>query len=82
MYRNSIADEEELAIHLTSILRGEKQNATVSSKDGEYDIEAYPKVTERLKALELLGKRYNMFSADTVVNIDPIIIRGEDELDE
>lgn len=81
-FEENIVSAEDVTYHLTSVMRGEKQMATISNKDGEYDCEMYPKISERLKAAELLGKMFNIFSANRVLNIEPIIIRGEDELEE
>jgi len=34
----------------------------------------------QLKALELIGKRNNLFSADTAIEVNPIMIVGGDDV--
>lgn len=53
MARRKIADEEEITAILSAIARGDATGETV-------------KVSERLKAAELLGRYYKMFSAPEV----------------
>ena len=61
-----IATTEEILEYLTSILRG--QNKELSAKDG-------------MKAAELLGKRYGIFS-DKQESSGTVIIYGEGEIRE
>ena len=84
-----IADQDEVLKYLTSVLRGEGteevvvvegcgegySNATTITKD------ISPK--DRLKAAELLGKRYNLFSDKMKVDVAlPVVISGADELED
>lgn len=67
---NLIASQDEILIYLTSVLRGESQaTEIVVEGTGEGCSEARtvlkaPSEKERLKAAELLGKRYGIY-ADT-----------------
>ena len=59
-----IADQDEVLRYLTSVLRGESQASVLArSYDGvEEVIEKPPDEKERLKAAELLGKRYGLYT--------------------
>ena len=59
-----IADATEVLETLTSILRGEKRGtALVGAGMGEQTIEQVePTVAEKIRAAELLGKRYKLFT--------------------
>ena len=62
-----IADQDEVLKYLTSVLRGETQSEVVVVENiGDFRSEARtmqkaPDEKERLKAAELLGKRYSLF---------------------
>ena len=82
-----IADQDEVLKYLTSVLRGEsKSEEIVVENVGDYMSEARtmkkaPSEKDRLKAAELLGKRYNLFSDKMKVDVAlPVIISGADEL--
>lgn len=55
-----IATPEEVLRTFTQIMRGEMTEAGVR-RSGE-DVPQPPKISERSKAAELLGKRYGLFS--------------------
>lgn len=83
------ADLQEVMEYLTSVLRGES-SAHVVVVEGTGDgcsearvIDKPPDEKERLKAAELLGKRYGMFTDKVSVegNI-PVVIAGDDEIAE
>jgi len=89
MHDKNIADAEEVMQYLTSVLRGTSEGEVVvveGTGDGCSEARKVlkaPDEKERLKAAELLGKRYGMFSEK--VNLDgavPIIITGEDNLED
>jgi phage terminase small subunit len=77
-----IADQDEVLRYLTSVLRGESQSTElVVEGTGEGCSEARtilkePSEKDRLKAAELLGKRYGLYTdkieldADTELNIN------------
>lgn len=82
-----IAEAAEVMEYLTSVMRGES-TASVAVIEGHGDgcseakiIEKPPDEKERLKAAELLGKRYGLFSdksADAPAEIKVTLIRRED----
>jgi phage terminase small subunit len=84
-----IANASEVLKYLTSVMRGESV-AEIVVVEGEGDgcssarrLLKAPDEKERLKAAELLGKRYSIFTDK--VNVEgslPIIIHGEEELEE
>lgn len=85
LHNKSIATIEEIMTYLTSVMRGEQTEQTLRLiGDGIQtiaDIEVSTK--ERLKAAELLGKRYGMFTDKVNLNAAvPVIISGEDKLED
>ena len=67
---NLIADQDEVLKYLTSVLRGEtKSSVVVVESNGTMSVaremQKAPDEKERLKAAELLGKRYGLYK-DTV----------------
>lgn len=76
-----IADQDEVLKYLTSVLRGESQSEIVVVENvGDFRSEARamqkaPDEKERLKAAELLGKRYGLYTdrvdldADTELHV-------------
>lgn len=60
--KSLIADQNEILEYLTSVLRGEQDSTMVVDKQGaEIGMVDPPGVKERLRAAELLGKRYGLF---------------------
>ncbi len=59
-----VADQQEVLETLTAILRGEKKGtALVGVGMGEQEVEQIPPtVAEKIRAAELLGKRYKLFT--------------------
>lgn len=60
-----VADQQEILETLTAVLRGEVNGATLIGMGmGEQDIseDMKPSVAEKIKAAELLGKRYAMWT--------------------
>lgn len=89
LHSETIASAEEIMRYLTSVLRGQSTSSVVVVEgigDGcsnARTMEKAPDEKERLKAAELLGKRYGMFTDK--VNVDgavPVIISGEDKLED
>ena len=57
-----IADQNEILEYLTSVLRGESEAGMIVDKNGDMAaIPDLPGVKDRLRAAELLGKRYGLF---------------------
>jgi phage terminase small subunit len=81
----AIADATEVMQYLTSVLRGESKSSVLSlCGDGCQEvIEKTPDEKEKLKAAELLAKRYGLLTDKIgVEGIVPVVISGEDELDD
>lgn len=77
---NNIADAAEVMKYLTSVLRGESL-AEIVVVEGEGDgcssarrINKAPDEREKLKAAELLGKRYSLFKDNMTLEIEPVMI--------
>jgi phage terminase small subunit len=84
-----IADATEVMEYLTKVLRGESQSEIVVVENiGDFTSEARtmlkaPDEKERLKAAELLGKRYNLFSDKMKVDVAmPVVISGGEDLED
>lgn len=71
-----IADQDEVLRYLTQVLRGESQSEVVVIENiGDFTSEARtmkkaPDEKERLKAAELLGKRYGLYKESIDQNVD------------
>lgn len=71
-----IADQDEVLKYLTSVLRGESQSEIVvveGQGDGlsrAKNIQKAPDEKERLKAAELLGKRYGLYTEKVEQAVD------------
>ena len=84
-----IATAEEVMEYLTTVLRGESQSEIVVVEgvgDGcsvARTMQKKPDEKEKLKAAELLGKRYGLFTDKLEVDgVARVVINGEDDLDE
>ena len=67
-----IADQDEVLKYLTAVLRG-KSAASVLARDeigADRVIEKPPDEKERLKAAELLGKRYGLYADRVEADVD------------
>ena len=81
----TIASAEEVMQYLTSVLRGESKSSVLSlCGDGCQEvIEKTPDEKEKLKAAELLAKRYGLLTDKIgVEGAIPIVISGEEDLDD
>lgn len=84
-----IADQNEILKYLTSVLRGEAQSEIVvieAEKEGgsfARCMKKAPDEKERLKAAELLGKRYGLYTdKQDISGAIPVVICGSDELED
>lgn len=84
-----IADQDEVLKYLTNVLRGKSLSEIVVVENiGDFTSEARllqkaPDEKERLKAAELLGKRYNLFSDKMKVDVAmPVVISGGEDLED
>ena len=89
MQDKTVASAEEVIQYLSSVLRGQSESEIVvveGTGDGCSEARTVmkaPDEKERLKAAELLGKRYGLYSDK--VNLEgavPIIFAGENDLEE
>ena len=76
------ADAAEVMEYLTSVVRGESRAAVVVVDGiGAKIIQKPPDEKERLKAAELLGKRFGLFTEKLNVSGNvPVVICGEDDI--
>ena len=83
---NRIAKAEEILEFLTATLRGEVTEEVVIGGFGKSVTEKIVKnvdLKDRLKAAELLGKRYRLYTDKVEVEgVIPVMIVGESELEE
>lgn len=85
MQSKTIADATEVMQYLTSVLRGESQSSVLAMcGDGCQEvIEKAPDEKEKLKAAELLAKRYGLLTDKIgVEGVVPVVISGDDELED
>ena len=89
LHSKTIATAEEVMEYLSSVLRGQSESEIVVVEgvgDGcssARTMTKSPDEKERLKAAELLGKRFGMFVDK--VNVEgavPVIISGEDKIED
>lgn len=85
LHSAKIADAEEVMKYLTSVMRGEHTEQVLKLVgDGIQtvtDIEVSAK--ERIKAAELIGKRYALFSDKMDLGgAVPVVITGDDQLED
>ena len=77
---DSIADATEIIKYLTSVVRGESQGTEIVVEgigDGCSEartIKKAPSEKDRLKAAELLGKRYGIFRDNVAIELEPVTI--------
>lgn len=84
IHNEKIADVREISEYLTSVMRGNCGEQTKTSVSDSKETTTYITVSakERLKAAELMGKRYGLFKEKTEVTVSPsVIINGEEELE-
>lgn len=84
-----IADQNEVLKYLTAVLRGESQSEVVVVESvGGFMTEARtmqkaPDEKEKLRAAELLGKRYGLYNDKVNINgAIPVVISGDDDLED
>ncbi len=80
-----IADTEEVLAYLTAVMRGEHtEEVPVLCGDGCQELtEKAVGAKDRLKAAELIGKRYGLFTDKVDVGgAVPVVIMGDDQLED
>lgn len=77
LHSEKTADAQEVLEYLTAVMRGGEHTEQTLQLIGEgvqkiADIDVSAK--ERLKAAELIGKRYGMFKDNVGIDFEPVII--------
>lgn len=86
--KSLIADQDEVLKYLTSVLRGEGYEEMVVVEGRGDGMSIATTVTrdicpkDRLKAAELLGKRYSLFKDNVKLDVTPVVIGGDDGLED
>lgn len=81
----AIAKQEEVLEYLTSVMRGEQQEETlIGQGQGEQSITNIDvSAKDRIKAAELLGKRYGIWTEKQDITVDvPVLFEGIDDVDD
>lgn len=80
IHSKKTADAKEVMEYLTSVMRGESQAEIVvveGTGDGCSDarrMNKAPDEKERLKAAELLGRRYGLFKENVNLEVEPVVL--------
>jgi phage terminase small subunit len=85
IHEQKTADAQEVIEYLTSVMRGEHtEQALQLVGDGVQEIcDISVSAKDRLKAAELIGKRYGIFTDKTDLNMtQPIVVSGGDGLED
>lgn len=88
MHNKRTANAQEVIEYLTRVLRGESESTEVVIEGiGEGCSEARtikkkPSEKDRLKAAELIGKRYGLWKEKIDVGIKPIVLMGYDDVED
>lgn len=84
-----IADQDEVLKYLTSVLRGQTESEEIVIENiGDFTSEARtmkkaPSEKDRLKAAELLGKRYGLYTDKVnMTGAIPVVIAGGEDLED
>lgn len=85
LHNQKTADAQEVLEYLTAVMRGEHTEQTLRligegvQKIADIDVSA----KERIKAAELIGKRYGMFKENVDISgAVPVVISGGNELED
>ena len=88
MHNERTADAQEVIEYLTSVLRGESKAEEIvveGTGDGCSETRAVdkaPSEKDRLKAAELLGKRYGLWKENVAVDVKPIVLMGYEDVED
>lgn len=85
LHTKKTADAQEVMEYLTSVMRGEHKEQTLAlCGDGMQEIQDIDvSAKDRIKAAELIGKRYGMFKdAVDLGGAVPVVISGGDDLED
>lgn len=76
IHNEKTADAQEVLEYLTAVMRGQHTEQTLQligdgvQKIADIDVSA----KERLRAAELIGKRYGMFKDNVGIDLEPVVI--------
>ncbi|MGA4517214.1 terminase small subunit [Solibacillus silvestris] len=78
--KETIAKQEEVLETLTAILRGEEKGATLrgAGKGLQVIDDMPPTTTERIRAAELLGKRYGIWQENKLIDVKSAVTFVDD----
>lgn len=88
IHNKNTADAQEVIEYLTSVLRGESKAEEIvveGTGDGCSEARAVnkaPSEKDRLKAAELLGKRYGLWKERVDVGVKPIVLMGYEDVED
>ena len=85
LHSAKIADAEEVMKYLTSVMRGEAtEEIPLLVGNGVQEITTkHLSAKDRIRAAELLGKRYGLFSEKFgIEGMVPVVITGDDQLED
>lgn len=88
IHNEKTADAQEVIEYLTSVLRGESMSDEIvveGTGDGCSEariVRKAPNENNKLKAAELLGKRYGLFTDKQQVTVQVPIFEGDDSLED
>ena len=76
IYSEKTADAQEVLEYLTAVMRGEhtEQVLKLIGEGVQTVTDIDVSARERLKAAELIGKRYGMFKDNVNVDLEPVVI--------
>ena len=76
IHNEKTADAQEVLEYLTAVMRGQHTEQTLQLiGDGVQEIaDIDVSAKERLKAAELIGKRYGMFKDNVGIDLEPVVI--------
>lgn len=79
-----VASADEVIQYLTSVMRGSSSSHVLARDEigAERIVEKPPDEKEKLKAAELLAKRYGILSEKVSLDVKPIVISGSDSLED
>ncbi len=85
LHNEKTANSQEVLEYLTAVMRGEQKEQTLKlvGEGVQRIIDIDVSAKDRLKAAELIGKRYGMFKENLDVGgAIPVVISGSDELED
>lgn len=71
------ADAQEVLEFLTSVMRGEGETEENAEYPDERPVIRKPETRDRLKAAELIGKRYGLFKESVSIGVEPVVIEND-----